>query len=90
MKQIIVMQWTMTWEWQPMPVSCDDMSEAHEIVQESADEKWSEAMGWKWETNATINWDWPHGTCAVIHAETGEVWAAWKIIEIDVPNINDM
>ena len=87
MKQIIVMEWTMTWDWQPMPVVCNDVSEAHEIASESAEEKCAEAMGWKWESNAIINWRWPHGTCAVVHAETGEVWAAWKVIEIDVPNM---
>ena len=89
MKKIVVMQWTRTWEWQPMPTVCDDMAEAHEIVHEDSDEKWSEAMGWKWECNAIVKWDWPHGTCAVIHAKTGEVWAAWKVIGIDVPNMED-
>tara|TARA_B100001063_G_C16487119_1_gene415566 strand:- start:110 stop:385 length:276 start_codon:yes stop_codon:yes gene_type:complete len=90
MKQIIVMEWTMTWDWQPMPVVCNDVFEAHEIASESAEEKCAEAMGWKWESNAIINWRWPHGTCAVVHAETGEIWAAWKVIEIDVPNMENV
>ena len=73
-----------------MPASCDDMSEANKIVQESADEKWKEAMGWKWESRAVVvNWE-PDITCAVVNCETGEVWAAWKIIEIDVPNMENM
>ena len=89
MKKIVVMQWTRTWEWQPMPTVCDTDAEIHEIICEASEEKCAEARGWKWESHAIINWRWPHGTCAVMHAETGEVWAAWKEVVIDVPNMED-
>ena len=88
MQKIIIMEWTQTWDWQPVPVTCDTWDEAHEVISQAADSKHEEAVSWKWESNAVVKWNHTDVRCAVVHAETGEVWAAWKVITIEVPNIN--
>ena len=71
MQKIIIMEWTQTWDWQPIPVTCDTWDEAHQVISQAADSKHEEAISWKWESNAVVKSNHSDVICAVVHAETG-------------------
>jgi hypothetical protein len=89
MKQIVIAEWT-SCGWQAIPEIAWTQEDARAIIEPKATAAWEDAVGWKWESRATIvdTWDSDWCDCAVINRETGEVWAAWKCCEIDVPNID--
>ena len=81
MNQFILLRWCPSdREW-----DCINMFDSEEgairYMKVSLQNDWEDALGWKWESYATIEDN------KVIHSESKEVWSVYKIIEIELPTM---
>ena len=64
---------------------CIDMFDSEEgaidAMKLSLHDDWEDALGWKWESYATIEGN------KVIHSESKDVWSAYEIVKIKLPKM---